>query len=235
MKISHDQSVNRLREALLLANPKRITDTFLSGLSSRDMSKRMILGIYAFADRFPMHTYRPSGVLGPDLCEICGEMHEEEVDYNLLSEWEKLQIGGTFNSHPLFMAMLLERMEFQQAYQPTALDYQIFNQILYIIGNCSAHDGRKQLENRLMVVKCLPNAQERHMLVDILGLCGIIQSRNYQEADFADSESMPDLAWFNPADQWTGKDGLSRKNLEKYFGVYHEIGAQKQPGNSSLL
>lgn len=231
--LSHDDVVAKLLAVRDKVCLERVTEAFLTSLSTRRLEIRSALGSYSFASHFPDHkltaqtaTSVPSGRLRCRICGLYGSSAADGQDLNVLS-FERWKWGGVRHTNPLYCWFDLSRFEAtaDPAIQPREEDYAILARIVTAASSLVPNAKPNELE------KCISkliksNAAERRVLIEVLGYCGILKpaSRSgflqaFTSAEQCNHDRPPDHKndWGYPVIWWRGADGVDSVVLAQLF------------------
>jgi hypothetical protein len=227
--VTHDDIVARLLKIRNRLSLERVTDAFLSSLSTRRLELRSALGSFSFAAHFPdhrlaetAHSRVPSDRLRCHLCDLYANSVAEPQDVNVLS-FERWKWGGVRHENPLYCWFDLTQFEKASLDAPTQEDYSILARIVEIASELPPKAKPNELEKRISkVIKS--NSSERRALIEILGYCGVLKPAgrcSFLQA-FTSSEHRdrpPDHKndWNYPVIWWRGADGVDRNALNRLF------------------
>lgn len=221
--LSHKEIV----EWVLIAVPKvsktEISNAFLSSLNSRRLELRSALGSYATMRHFPRH--RASGaVCRGNFCDVCEEFirRRGKEDLNVLN-FERFKWGGVRHLSPLYAAFDLEQFLKCETTQYSTEDVDILRQIIQTATRMNATATPNDLARELKNVFA-SNQDERRVVIEILGYCGILQPRQHAGffhsfVPFAERDDPPHSKndWNYPVSLWRGSDGVNQEALNFYF------------------
>jgi hypothetical protein len=234
VKLTHDQTAQRLLRARSSVILRQVTDAFVASLSTRRLELRSALGSFAFAANFPDHTLALSpSTQAPSsniMCHVCGVY--EEGSSGLLdpedlsrSNFERFKWGGVNHLDPLYAAFDLEQFGQAECPHPTPEDYRILNELLKTARGMP-HDS-KPGDLCKAISKLLPsNDNERRILVQILAICGVLAPHGrpgflveFATAAHVNRDRPHDHKndWSYPANWWRGADKVSEKMVAVCF------------------
>lgn len=218
VSLKHNLVVDRVVEKLKQTELIAITDAFLASLSTRRLDWRSALGSYAISRHFPKHEFD-----GEFICNICGEYPKTENEDISIFNFERLKWGGVRHLSPSYISFDLEWFYKHNDPQPLPKDLDIFKSIIDIAGNLPHSAKLNDLERAIS--KVLPsNKDERRILIQILGYCGILSPSGHRT--FFDSfvnyserhiPAVNKIDWNYPVCWWTGKDGIKKEALKLFF------------------
>ncbi|TPN13655.1 hypothetical protein FKO01_41055 [Mesorhizobium sp. B2-3-3] len=234
VEMSHDDIVGRLLAVRNRIGIKQVADAFLASLSTRRLELRSALGSFSFAAHFPDHPLvegsrgpMPSGPLRCRLCGLYSHPIGEQQDLNVLS-FERWKWGGVRHLNPLYGWFDLAQFEKANPPDPTQEDYSILARIVEIASGLPPKAKPNELEKRIGKV-IRSNGSERRVLIEILGLCGVLKPADrcgFLDAFTSDEhrDRPPDHTndWGYPVIWWQGVDGVNKDAVNRLFP---EIGA----------
>jgi Tfp pilus assembly protein PilF len=215
---THDELIAAARAAAAAVGAQAVAEAFLASLSSRRLDLRSALGSYALARVLPEHALEP----GPEYrCAVCGlHVHSWEMDRNELS-FERFRWGGVRREDPGYVAFDLLQFARAPLRTASAEDLEIGRSLLRAIRRLPEGTTAAEAARRLRVPA--GNRQERVALLDILGVCGILESPG--RPGFSEgfvpwsARSWParfvELSY--PACWWRAEYGVSAANLERFL------------------
>lgn len=215
--VRHDETVESARKAASKVDHEEVAAAFLTSLLSRRLDLRSALGSYALVRHLPYHGYEGSG----QRCRICGLAREGTLDLNVLN-FERFKWGGVRRDNIAYAAFDLHefgrapREELQSQHADAA--WSVFAALEALPAETTATAAMSQLA----VLK--GNRQERAILLDILGVCGVLETAEYH--GYADSfvhyarRKIPDrhnVERAYPVCWWRAKDGVNRAHLREFL------------------
>ena len=218
VSFSHDEIVDKLIKVAKKIKTEQVSNAFLSSLSSRGLSFRSALGSYAIARNFPKHKF-----VGDYICNICGAyLEDKEIDLNVLN-FERLKWGGVRHLSPVFVWFDLEQFVSDKIQKPILEDFEIFDSIIKSARSIEENTRPNDLEKAIS--KIFPsNKDERRVLIEILGFCGILQPQKQQGffesfVNYNKREERPvnKIDWAYPVSWWRGSDGVNNDALTFFF------------------
>lgn len=221
MVISHKKLGEKIESIYLKIDKQEVVNFFISSLSTRRLDYRSFISSYAIARVFKAHKYES---IEGRFCKKCGIYDDDESEYDLnILNFEKIKWGGVRLEHIDYVLFDLEQFLKLEKVTPKKEDYEILNKIKEIIINSSENDRPRQLERKLRVI-IKSNAYERETILNILGICGIMETDN-QKGFFenfilkSERELRPvsKTDWSYPVDWWQGKFGINEKAWDFYF------------------
>lgn len=225
VRVSHDQKVKWLVDVCVRVRKQDVAHGFLASLGGRP-EWRSALGCYAFFRHMPKHKYSPKGPTdGPsprNWCVICGDFNYPfPQDLNFINymrfKW------GPAQEKILDAAFVLERFLAEPRSEPTAADFQTLRCILDTAASLPPSARPDDLEKA--VAKLLKtNKYQRRAVLEILGFCGILQSRQcasflHRFVNIEDRVYPPGRAseWLFPMRCWRGTDGVDADAVRFWF------------------
>ncbi|PPK83808.1 hypothetical protein CLV84_4328 [Neolewinella xylanilytica] len=228
--ISHQELYKRLNEVINKINIEEVTDAFLYSLSTRDLTYRPMLSSYVFAASIPTHNVKeviyPSGNRA---CSFCGHCFTCDADDSDQLEIELARFGGVRIDQVYPVVYYLERFLQMPKVKPKVEDYNIFIEIIAKIQMLDALAKPRDLEKALSGT-LKSNKWERQMLIDQLGVLGLLQTSIYK--GYSHSYTTPNervlpavksIDWRYPVCWWRGKDGIDMLVYKEYFNRFEEL------------
>lgn len=207
--MNHDECLKELSDLINVLDKKKVTDAFLSSLSTRRLDWRSALGSYANAIKFINHAYTQGTDLRCKICH-CYDNYDDE-DINVLN-FERIKWSGVRHNDILYNLIDLQILMTLDIPEPTENDYLIFNQLLEIIDASQATDKPNDLlKNTKNVLNS--NAAERQQLLEIMGCADILQPQIRK----AQKNEWHFIGW------WRGKDKYNLSQLTFYFRQYADV------------
>lgn len=220
---THDAVAARVLMAARRTDARAVADAFLASLGTRRVEWRSALSSYTLARQFPAHREQ----LDPDRgfgCRVCGYMGRVR-DRNILN-FERHKWGGVALLDAYYCAFDLEQFARLAVPPPSEEDVAVFTRILELAEGLPPTARARDLEKAL--VKTLPsNKAQREVLLDILGICGILASPGHP--GFLDTWVPPrartlppasKIDWLYPVAWWRG-GGVSREVAASRFPALH--------------
>lgn len=227
--ISHNDLYNWLSVILAQTDKQKLTDAFLYSLSTRDLKYRAHLSCFVFASSIPKHdiesiTY-PSGHIA---CTFCG--HSDTFPQDIVFQDRELkEWGGVRVDHVFTATYYLEKFLKMDAVMPTKKDFDIFNNIVDTILLADQEAKPRDLEKIFSKI-LKSNKGEREMLIDQLGIIGILETDNYKgfhtkytHPNFRAIPAVSKIDWMYPVCWWRGKDKINIDTYNFFFGEYSEL------------
>lgn len=220
--LGHDTRVETALRARSKVSKTRVSDAFLASLSSRRLDWRSALGSLAVSLNLPLHRelHNPASFC----CSICGSFGAADMpeDVNILN-FERFKWGGVRHTDPLYIGFDLDLFSREPHIEPTSADVRLLKETLHTAA--SMPRGSRLADLVKMLAKMLPsNAQERRILIGILGYCGILRDPakpGFLE-DFPAHSSRAEVPWTKndwpyPVQWWTGSHGVSEEAVGFWF------------------
>jgi hypothetical protein len=217
----HDGWVQAARDAAGRLSAAAAGEAFLASLSSRRMDLRSALGSYAVARRLPEHAFVPASY--SSRCAICGQSDgpPEPEDLNVFS-FERFKWGGVRHDDAPYEAFDLEQFRRAPRLAATRADIDLGQQVIDQLRRLPPGTTAARASRHLKMIK--GNKDERDVILDILGLCGILragQHPGYADAYIPYAErTWPGKAYpfaGYPIWWWTAADGVSDHALHTFF------------------
>jgi len=219
VSLSHNKIVDLVRSSYSKVNLSDVVNGFLASLSTRRLDLRSALGSYAIARHFPKHRFK-----GKVTCSICGEIRKrhKSIDLSRLN-FERYKWGGVNHWSPVYIAFDLEQFSITDIPGPSGDDIYIMSEIIEKAREQSPESRPSVLEKSLSAV-LKSTTEERRILLQILGYCGILQPAGYDGffdgyVNYHDRLDRPvyKIDWTYPLSWWQGKHGVNEQALKFYF------------------
>jgi hypothetical protein len=219
--VTHDELVSRAVDVCSKVSQLQVIEAFLSSLTNRHMELRSALGSWAYLSHFRHHPFEN----WDKQCAICGWYGSEQsiVDLNVLN-FERLKWGGVRHDNLLYVVFDLEQFRKLEYPLPSKQDIAIFRKILRIIVDLPEKTTAAALQKHLApIIKS--NKAERDILIDILGICGILQTEqhtgySYRFTPYKDRK-LPNQRFIDhsyPVCWWKAADGINQEVVTQFFG-----------------
>jgi len=219
-RVTHDQLVRDLREAVRAVDLRAASDAFLASLVTGPRRGRNPLAHVAYATNFPDHTFLPNLGAQSYQCAVCGASEDEDVDREGILE--SLEEGDTLVASPAHALVDLQTFADLPPVRPAEEDIACFDAMLDGIASLPPEGRGTDLVKRWKVPRT--NAYARAGLVETLGACGVLETADhpghltrwvgfweYEEVPRLSGEARPPEAW------WRGSDGVRRRALDHVF------------------
>jgi hypothetical protein len=198
LEISFDDFVARLANAVDALPMKKVTDAFLSSLTTKRLDWRSALASHANASR-----EMEAGVIG---------WHYNSFDDLNVLNFERIKWGGVRHYNSLYNMVDLELLHRDVVTEPTADDIGIFKEILTTIDQSQPADPPGRLRERIKAV--YPGSlQEISTLMDILSYADILEPLDANRPWAARGD-------WGPVGRWRGSDKYNKQRVKQYFDIY---------------
>lgn len=227
--IGHDECIKQLQELVKQITPEEVASAFLYSLSTRKPEYRSALGSYWYAAALPAH--ESTDKTSCDICDWdtyndlkCPKEYKNQ--YNCLN-YERFKYGGV--RHTKVQYALFDLSEFLKLPKVTHTkqDEKIMIDILKCVYELKPDNKAGALQKLITSKRIFPsNKNEVMVILDILGICGILESREHHCYDegFYDciNRNPPELTndYAYPVNWWRAKDGINTARIKKVFGSY---------------
>ena len=216
---THDEVVDAVIAARDAVGEDEVAGAFLSSLTSRRLDLRSAFGSFAVARHLARHDHDsdPSG-----LCRTCQlRTDERDIDRNVMS-FERVKWGGVRRDDLIYVAFDLERFAAADHPQATSEDHALLEALLDELEAAPPATSAAQAA-RTMLRDLNGNTDERGVLLDILGVCSVLETtthRGYADrfVRYADRD-LPGKRFVErvyPTCWWTAADGVNREPLKRY-------------------
>lgn len=225
--VQHDECLKRISDALSLITPEDVANAFLYSLSSRKLEYRSVLGSYWYAKAIPPHDSTDSG-----FCDICqwdtynnlSCNAEYKNHYNSLN-YERYKYGGVRHTHAVYALFDLEEFLKLPKVEHTKEDENILYAILSCAEKLEPYQKAGGLRKAVTSAKLFKsNANEIEVIINILGICGILESAEHYCYDegFMNciNRDPPELTndYDYPVNWWKAENGINKSRFEMVFG-----------------
>lgn len=226
--VPHDECLTRITDALSQITPEDAANAFLYSLSSRKLEYRSVLGSYWYAKAIPPHDNNHNTGTGCYICRWSNGYHygkrEYDTDYNILN-YERYKYGGVRHTHADYALFDLEEFLKLPKLKHTVEDRQILSSILSIAESLEPHQKAGGFQKAITSAKIIKsNKNEIDVILDILGICGILESSEHHCYDegFMDCihRDPPELTndYAYPVNWWKAKYGINKERFDIVFG-----------------
>lgn len=214
----HDGLVAAARDAVRPLTTEEVGDAFLASLTSHRLDLRSALGSYAVARHLPQHDLVPLDRSG--ICSTCGVYKDgSSREPNVLS-FERFKWGGVARDKLDYITFDLEQFARAPRLRATPADIRVCQQAIDQLRDLPPETPASKAAPYL---KMIPgNKTEREMLLDILGVCGILRTREYPGytnsfIPFTERTRPPSRNVFRhyPICWWKASDGVDTPALRK--------------------
>ena len=230
-RLDHDGWVRAAVAAASTVTAQEAAGVFLSSLTTRRLDLRSALGSYALACHLREHPftvprdliYDGYAPIGPDDCAVCGFRCREagEQDLNLFN-FERFKWGGVRRHSLPYIAFDLEQFARAPRPRPSDADIALGRQLTSYLSGLPAAATASQAAAGMTFIK--GNKAEREVILDILGVTGILQTAAHP--GFASAyvpaaqrhlppRRFTDRAY--PVRWWTAADGVNTAALRQFF------------------
>jgi len=237
---THEETIDKLHEILSKIDPEDVANAFLYSLSTRKLEYRSALGSFYYAKAIPEHRLNENiSIYVPSThptarthCYLCGwrawKTNPSEVDirYGLnVLNFERYKWGGVHHTSLDYALFDLEQFLKLPEVTPTDEDKKILRSILQCVDKLDPKHKVGKLRDTIIsqkIFKC--NNQEVSILLEILGICGILVNKDYPsyEDRFVDEhlrepvEMRSDFKY--PVNRWRVADKINYSQFENVFG-----------------
>lgn len=201
LTISKSELVTQLHNVIQSIPLKKVTDAFLSSLTTKRLDWRSGLGSYANAKR----------LLTANNIEDYYYGHGANVDLNVLN-FERIKWGGVRHHNGLYNWLDLTLLHTENVTTPTDQDIQTLQSILDVVQKSEINDTPSKLRDRLKGVY-KGSKDEIHIIMEILGSADIIKP-------LSNDRKEPGKHDWTFVLHWRGEDKYNKENTKKYFGEY---------------
>lgn len=224
---THDETLRDILCVLDKISPADVANAFAYSLSTRELQYRSALGSYYYALAIPDHSHKES-----ETCYLCNwrqlsgtdQPEQETSGYNVFN-FERYKWGGVRHTSPEYALFDLEQFLLLPKVTPAAEDWSILKSILHAMEELPAN--KKAGAYRVLITKkklLKSNQSEVEVLLDILGICGILSSPDAPcYCDYftdvwhrAPREHTNDYTY--PVNWWRVSDGVNEERFQKVFG-----------------
>jgi hypothetical protein len=175
---SHDDVISGVLDSLAGVSAEDAASCFLASLTTRRLDLRSALSSFVLARRLEPHAF----VKGPShisrACAVCGLFEaDDEVDWNVLN-FERFKWGGVRRDDLTYVWLDLRQFAAADRPRPTAADRSAFERLLDgLEAAAPATTAPKAAAQRWSGIPS--NKAEREVLLDILGICSVLESPDY--------------------------------------------------------
>ena len=220
VELGHDAWITRARTAVSAVSLPEVTDAFIASLPTRRLDLRSALASFAFARHLPAHSFEPDPY--GRRCRVCG-LYEAGLpeDLNVLS-FERFKWGGVRRDSIVYTTFDLEQFRRAPREAPTGQAMDVGCQLLTALHHAAPAATSTTIVRDISMVK--GNAQERRVLVDILGIVGVLATNDhpgYQSRFIAYADrALPNRHFVEsayPACWWRGADGVDEWAIREFL------------------
>ena len=221
VKIDHSDLCQSILKNFQKADKVEIVNGFISSLTTRNLIYRSFLSSYAIGRVFQNHKYNTTN---GRFCDICGTYGNgaQSIDQNVLN-FEKLKWGGVRLMHLEYIEFDLQQSQNLDFPVPTVEDRLLLNKLKELILTSETDDRPRQLEKRMSKL-FKSNAYEREVILNIFGICGILETdnqkgffKNFIPSNKREIRPVNKTDWSYPVDWWQGKYEINEKAWKYYF------------------
>lgn len=233
-QITHDETMERLADALLKITPEAVGNAFLYSLSTRRLEYRSALGSYYTAIAIPPHEFSPNKY---GCCEVCGwrqwksPPQDRGLRYILDMQYTpnhfnyfRYQFGGLSNIDLNYALFDLEQFLKLPPVTPCDEDREILKRILGCVKALEWRDRAAKLQKAAIHERILKtNSYEMGELLNALGVCGVLTDRKAPALDekfvgWWEIKCLQFSEWGYPINMWRAYNGVNKDRLIKVFG-----------------
>jgi hypothetical protein len=220
IRVGHDALIHNVTRLVAKLDRVKVSRAFLASLSTRQLNWRSALGSYSFSKNLPPHSFKGT----KEWCAVCGMFSgpDEDEDLNVLN-FERLKWGGVRHTQPLYAWFDLSQLERLEVPDPTSEDETILRGILEAARRAPGETTSPALQ-KLFPKTLKSSKSEREVLIDILGLCGILETSRHpgflrHYTPWSDREVPPQrfVERAYPVCWWRGKDGVNEAAVKHLF------------------
>ncbi len=215
---SHDEIVGNVLTAVSAVSLGEAADAFVASLTAGRLDLRSALGSYAVGRHLPDHGFQA----GPShLCSVCGlPAQQRSLERNLLN-FERFRWAGVRRDDLAYVAFDLEEFGVAPSAPLTPDAVQLGRDLVSYLESVAGGTTATEAAKGMKLVK--GSQSERETLMDILGVCGILETR--QHHGYADdfvpfvARELPPKRFVErtyPVRWWTGADGVNRSRLREF-------------------
>jgi hypothetical protein len=213
----HDGWIDAARRAAASVSVDEVGDAFLESMMTRRLDLRSALGSYAVARLLPEHDF--AGTTSG--CGVCGQYSQPDEDLNAFS-FERFKWGGVRRDDIRYVAFDLEQFTRAPRRGATDADRSIGRELVDTLRHLPDNITASQAAPRLNMVK--GNKAERETILDILGVCGILQTPDHHgyhhrfvPVTQRDDPPQRFVERTYPVSWWKGRDGVNDGALRTFL------------------
>lgn len=231
VRVTHDDVQAWVEESVKGVSRDEVAAGFVASLTSHRLDLRSALGSYAIASKMPHHA-EVADAFGIRCAECDFAPSAGRENLNVLN-FERLKWGGVRHADPIYQALDLELFAEAERLRPTSADLAALRTVLDVAAAMPPKARAGKLEAAIAAI--IPGDKtERRTFIDILGICGVLQSRRVPgfrsrwvpASERADPPGWGD--WKYPAGWWCGADGVDTEAVRWWFpGLEWEPPAEK--------
>lgn len=225
--MSHEDTLKELKTVVDKISPEIVAEAFLYSLSTRKLEYRSALGSYWYAVSVPYHEFDKE-----KHCYYCGwdpwKRMPDEYEYheglNVLN-FERCKWGGVRHTNVKYALFDLKQFLKLPICKHTVDDEQILHNLLHCIDELEFQNKAGALQKEITRKKLLKsNKSEVAVLLNILGICGVLSSEAYpcyavkfsSELERDPPEHTNDYEF--PLNNWRVSDGVNAERYKRVFG-----------------
>lgn len=231
--ISHRETLERINMIIKNIDAKDVANAFLYSLNSHKLEYRSALGSYWYAISIPEHK-----TTSEDHCKICDwyKWKSTPNEYDLkrgsnVLNFERYKWGGIRHTKTEYALFDLEQFILLPKVLATKDDMQILKKILDCIPKLEPKNKAGKYRDYIVKQKIIKgNKNEISVLLNILGICGILSSKEYPcyIDNFILADGSRDPIEYNndfsyPVNKWKASDGINTDRFKTVFGINYEI------------
>jgi len=228
---SHRVVLKKINKVLKRISAEDVANAFLYSLSTRKLEYRSALGSYWYAIAIPKHKVDKGYHKHKFHCYLCGWDRCDK--YMLGQDMEKIlnyfyqqryKYGGVMHTKIDYALFDLEQFLKLPKVIPTDEDKEIIKNLLMCIKQLKDTDKAGKLKEVILKQNIFKtNKDEVSSLLDILGICGVLASKDFpcyydnfvDEYQRSPIEHKNDFAY--PVNRWRKVDGINYKRFEEIF------------------
>jgi hypothetical protein len=218
---THDGVVREILRLRKEIKPGDVANAFLASLTAERLDLRSALASYAIVRHMPEHRFIPSEHAHQRDCALCGEPSKQlKEDVNVLN-FERFKWGGVRHLNMYYVAFDLARFAETEPLPPTKEDRAMLKEILNVARKADPKLTSSKLQKEIAPIMG-GNKDVRGKLLEILGLAGVLQPKDYpgffdafvpyEEIDESYGDEEYPVCW------WRGRDGVNEAALKFWFG-----------------
>lgn len=231
--ISHKETLEKINLILKKIDARDVANAFLYSLKSHRLEYRSALGSYWYAISIPKHE-----ATREEYCKICDwykwkstpNEYELKLGSNVLN-FERYKWGGVRHTKTAYALFDLEQFILLPKVIVTKDDIELLNRILDCISSLEPKSKAGKYRDYIIKQKIIKaNKNEISTLLNILGICGILSSKEYPcyIDNFTISDGSRDPVEYNndfayPVNRWRASDGINKDRFKAVFGYDYKI------------
>ena len=226
----HEESMKRLLALLEQITVQVVADAFLYSLTTRELEYRSALGSYWYGRAIPPHSSTCEKSCACGWCET-DKMFGFQLSSRNLTNFNRYKWGQVNFGNLSAILFDLEQFSKLPRKKPSDRDFQVLRNILSAIKELSPSKKAGAYRDLLSKKKLFPaNKQEIGVLLDILGICGVLSSREHPcpYISCKGAYGLPPREHTNdfryPVSYWHAEDGVNEERFLDVFGFsYHDL------------